>query len=123
MKKSYCRWSSDSFRSDVRCEHTDRGFETHVAVLRRVLDDDVWAPSKSLLGSDAHRYDEELLVFTAALDRAPRVSIGLAHDGEVFVDDTEAAMYERLAVLAEAGYRVPADILGASRSNAALTSA
>ena len=113
---SYCRWSSDSYRSDLLCFRSGTGFETHVARLRRVLPDDLDAPDASLLHVDAHRYDEELLAFTAALDLAPRVSIGLEHDGAVFVDDSENEMFERVAQLADAGYRVPSEVLDVARS-------
>jgi len=113
---SYCRWSSNSYRSDLLCHRSDAGFETHVAVLRRVLADDVRAPDASLLERDAHRFDEELLAFTAELDRAPRVPIGLGFDGEVFVDTSEDAMFARIIDLCALGYRVPPDVLAEARS-------
>ncbi len=113
---SYCRWSSDSYRSDVFCHRSDRGFETHVAALRRLLDDDVRAPDKRLLQLDAHRYDAALLAFTARIDSAPRLPIGLEHDGAVFVDGTEDEMFARIVDLADLGYRVPTDVLGEART-------
>jgi len=120
---SYCRWSTNSYRSDVFCYRSDLGFETHVAVLRRVLPDGVHAPDKSLLQRDAHRYDEELLAFAASVDLAPRVPIGLDHDGAVFIDSSEDAMFERIAHLADVGYRVPADVLDQARSRTSTTMA
>ncbi len=85
-------------------------------MLRRVLPDDVRAPDKKLLQLDAHRYDAALLAFTAAVDGAARVPIGLGDDGAVFVDSTEDEMFARLVDLADAGYRVPADVLGDART-------
>ena len=106
---SYCRFSSDDYRCDLYCYESAQGFVTHVAGLRSVLTKPLPPPVNSLDDPDAwfKRHDAVMKI----VDRSKRVPIGLAHDGETFVDATEEAMFERIRYLAGVGYNVPAELL------------
>lgn len=99
---SYCRWSSDGYQCDVYCYQSDAGFETHVASRRTVerIPEIDWA-------GHAARFSASLVAHREALDRRDLQPIGLEHDGETFVDATEAEMFARLRHLQGVGYQIP----------------
>lgn len=108
---SYCRFSDDDFQSDVYCYDSDMGgFVTHVARNRVCLASEELPAKvpfdKEHLNEWLHRHNQVIKLVRAA-HKAP---IGLAHDGQTFLDDTLDALKERLYALAAVGYRVPAAV-------------
>ena len=102
---SYCRWSSDDFRCDVYCyEDVGGGYVTHVASNRVVGD----IPPSGDPRQDT--FFEEHQKQMAFLDKAERVPIGLAHDGESYNDTTLTEFRQRLVMLREAGYNIPSHV-------------
>lgn len=103
---SYCRWSSDNWRSDVYCYESDQGYMTHVASNRVVGDIPPW-PTFETLKSDVSEYMRQYQAMMDFLDTAERAPIGLPHDGESFCDSTPEDFLQTLTMLQEAGYNVP----------------
>lgn len=104
---SYCRWSSDSFQSDVYCfAHVDGGITIYVASCRR--ESKIPRPPD---GDPINDTEEEFVKKHEALmewlKQAGLVPIGLPYDGATFVEPNERAAAERLLELRSAGYWVP----------------
>lgn len=102
---SYCRWSSDNWKSDVYVyEDVGGGWTIHVAGNKTIEP----APTVPALGSVSN---EEWLaahkVQMAFLNTAPRKSIGLSHDGQSFNEDDIPTTISRLLELRSMGYHVP----------------
>lgn len=138
---SYCRWSSDNWKSDVYCyEHFTGGFVTHVASNKRVFPPipDIpfsWVPrfgGKFAPGEFRVTYPTIFHSFAAgcfyrvyalwhrlsmwSLRVIPVRQIGLPIDGETFSDDTAAACADRLESIRALGYYVPQYAIDALRA-------
>lgn len=74
---SYCRWSTDDFTCDLYCYESSEGYVTHVASYK-----------------DSREKDS-------------REPIGLAYDGQSFLDETPEDFLATLTMLKEAGYTFP----------------
>lgn len=108
---SYCRWSSMNWMCDIYAyEDVSGGWTTHVSGRRyvRAPVSDEWAMEaliKKEIGPEefakAHRATME------DLEAIPLEPIGLAHDGESFNDPDLESFRDRLAMLREAGYKLP----------------
>jgi hypothetical protein len=106
---SYCRWSSDNYKSDLYCYEDFRGgWTTHVASNRIVGD---VPPLPDILSVSTEDYMAAYRVQSAFLDTAERRPIGGPHDGETFNDHTLEAFKERLLSLRAAGYCFPDYVL------------
>lgn len=108
---SYCRWSSDNWRSAVYVYESDRGFETHVAC-NKVLGEIPQEPSLADLDrastpEQLREWSDQYNAVMGFLETAERAPIGLPHDGESFNDPTPAACADRLEALRALGYHVP----------------
>lgn len=104
---SYCRFSSDNWRSDIYCyESIDGVWEIHVAG-NRVVGDIPPEPSLNLLKTDVDQFGKEHKAVMDFLDTAVREPIELPHAGESFTEGTAALAAERLLVLRTIGYNVP----------------
>jgi hypothetical protein len=132
---SYCRWSSDNWKSDVYVYEGDVGYVIHVASRRRARSPIPTLPLRTLgrmvswLGQEydvirqrfeypsRHRAFVAKLLFWAwslshrlslwHLGNIPLVKIGLPADGETFVLDCPLACWEKLVELRAMGYHVP----------------
>ncbi len=110
---SYCRWSSDGFRSDVYVyEDVMGGWTTHVAGRKRLgLDTLPQDPyDKNFLKENLGKGDRWMNAYHAyheALSKLDIVPIGLPHDGQSFNDPTPVECARRLMSLKEMGYYVP----------------
>lgn len=103
---SYCRWSSDDWRSDIYCyEDVAGGFVTHVAA-NRIVGDVPRLPE--LTESNFLEWMEAHAAQAAFIDAAERELIGLPHDGASFHDDELPELLQRLLDLKVMGYNVPA---------------
>lgn len=106
---SYCRWSSDDYKSDVYSyEHCAGYYATHVASNRLV------APlpevDMSLLVGENANPDEWTRQYKAQheeFERIGREPIGLPYDGETFEDRTLGEFLNTLLMLRGVGYHVP----------------
>jgi len=104
---SYCRFSSDDFRSDVYCyQDVNGGYTTHVAdnMYKSNVERPSVPDSKSVTLEQLIEANRKL---TKWLDRAKVVKIGLECDGAMFNDPTPLAAAHRLQSLREMGYYVP----------------
>lgn len=141
---SYCRFSSDNWRSDVYVyEHCGGGFVTHVAGMRRVLPaiPDIshryaprwgceWSRENGLsYPSRWHRRAAAVTNYIAwmwnglsmwSVRISPLKEIGLPHDGDQFCDDTAGECADRLESLRALGYHVPESAIKALREEAVL---
>jgi len=100
---SYCRFSSDDWKSDVYVYESQEGYVCRVASNRILGDippllDDMQSPYYWV------RHKEQL----DFVSEAPRVPIGGDHDGEDFVTCDLAHLRDKLRELVAAGYHVPA---------------
>ena len=106
---SYCRFSSDNWKSDVYVyEDVSGGWTTHVAGAKRAteppndrfsdfLDDKITAEEFVRLHKDT----------MAALETIPLIPIDLPHAGESFSDSGPKECAEPLIMLRGLGYHVP----------------
>jgi hypothetical protein len=117
---SYCRWSSDGWRSDVYVyEDVSGGWTTHVAGRKRTHPEEC---PKLPWDRDAPDWEKR---FTAAyeaerkwVDESTLEPIGLPHDGESFNDPTPGDCADRLEALRALGYHVPQHAIDTLRAEA-----
>lgn len=118
---SYCRWSTDSFRSDVYVCGSDEGFVTHVAGNKRVLADDAHAPSLQLLiDGKAEDWVAANEAWQQILEAAQSVPIEHPDAGKSFIDDTPGECADRLEGLALQGFRIPEGVIDDLRAEQAV---
>lgn len=141
---SYCRFSSDNWKSDIYCyEHCGGGFTTHVAGNKRAFPaiPDIparWLPrfggewslaGRRVIYPSRRREIAARVVFGMwarwhqlhmwSVNLIPLVPIGLPHDGEAYSDDTATECADRLESLRALGYHVPQSAINALRAEAA----
>lgn len=119
---SYCRFSSDNWRSDVYCYASNNGYTTHVAGSRIAGNMPIvewpklgrtYPPNTPLADMDPHDQDEVLRfaeqhkMQMAFIDCAKHVPIDLPHAGDSFDDPDLESFRDRLLMLRELGYSVP----------------
>lgn len=140
---SYCRWSSDNFRSDVYVYENVSGYwTTHVAGRRRLIPPIPefpyrWMPKFGGEYSPAERrvvYPTGVARLCAAafftivsgwnrlhyasLRVIPSRPLNLPHDGETFNDPSPGECAKTLILLRNLGYHVPQFALEALRAEA-----
>ncbi len=100
---SYCRFSSDNFKSDVYCyESSGEFYQIHVAT-NRIIED---IPPLDLSLKSAKR-EESTRKHNEALRNCTHKPIGLSFDGESFAYDTLEETCDKLIELKKMGYNVP----------------
>ena len=100
---SYCRWSSDDFKSDVYCyADCGGGYTTHVAA-NKVIGD---IPSVDF-DADPDAFIAQHRAQMKFLESCAREEIKLPHAGETFNDSTLEEFRARLVTLKDLGYYVP----------------
>lgn len=114
---SICRWSSDSFRSDMYIYEADDGYVIHLAAVRHTLPPEDEAPPLSMILDDPEEHLRLHEAFMGRMRDAERVVIGLPHDGETFYGLEEDEMWAKVVELAEMGYHCPAAVLEEARSH------
>lgn len=114
---SYCRWSSDNWRSDVYVyAHYDGTWTTHVAGRKRVGEIPEAPSFAEPINDDwMRRYREHM----DAVEAAEMVDIGLAHDGKTFKDAGPLECAATLLMLKATGYHVPPGVIEDLESEAA----
>lgn len=111
---SYCRWSSDNWKSDIYTyAHVDGTWITHVAGRRRLNLDKLPPSPYSLLNKGLSRNDfiAAALLYHDTLDNLPFVDIELPHAGETFKDASPRACADTLRMLKGLGYHVPDGVI------------
>lgn len=110
---SYCRWSSDDFRSDVYCYHDMSGhWVIHVAGMRHQIDPALFPPESPPYDPDhsetwARLYVDRHQRVMELIRLAPTIPIGGPHDGVSFYLDTPGEAADKLYELSAEGYHVP----------------
>lgn len=114
---SYCRWSSDNWKSDVYVYgDVSGGITCHVAGNRIVGD----IPEVPAIGSvSEEEWRKAMQASREYMDKAAHVAIGLSLDGKSFNEPDEAAMAARLLQLRAEGYSVPQHAIDALLEEAA----
>lgn len=119
---SYCRWSSDAFKSDLYVyEHVGGYWAIHVAGSRYVGDVPTLAyptDAKDPAQVEAFKasYDAQRKFFDAG---AATALINLPHAGETFQEPTPGACADRIEELVALGYHVPAGVVEELRAEQA----
>ena len=115
---SWCRWSSDSWRSDLYVYESERGIEIHVAARRLPPEwEDAIPPAPPTPVDDPSLDWMPWVKWTSEVGRMAGewsdrlVPIGLPHDGGDYTASDEDEAREVLAWLAALGYHVPASAL------------
>ncbi len=110
---SYCRWSSDGWKSDVYTyAHVDGSWTTHVAGRRRIGLDTLPASPYMFLGEySSFAWAVCHQVYHKALDRLPFVEIDLPYVGETFKDASPQDCANTLRMLKGIGYYVPDGVI------------
>ncbi|MHA2065498.1 MAG: hypothetical protein ACXABY_14080 [Candidatus Thorarchaeota archaeon] len=99
---SYCRWSSDGWKSDVYVYESAEDFTIHVATNKRVHADPCPKVDWKSGGYLKQCEEEQRWVDESTLE-----PLGLPHDGETYREDSAEECVARLLKLREAGYHVP----------------
>lgn len=113
---SYCRFSSDNWKSDCYSYESDHGFITHVACFRHVGD---IPPMADPTAVDVETFAASYRAHMDAVAATTKVPIGLPADGENYCDMTLADLAERLLWLRGLGYHVPESALEEIRAEMA----
>lgn len=106
---SYCCWSDDSWRSDVRAYEGESGFVLHVA--RSRITGEIPEVQPIPFGGDAAVWEAYFTAHDrqmAAVGASERQPIGGPCDGEYWTLTTLEELRDKLRKLAAVGYRVPA---------------
>lgn len=101
---SYCRFSTNDFRCDVYVYASRDGWVIHVARNKSVLPDDM--PDEPDL-DDVDAWVKHMQLIQGLVQTSRRVPLDLGHDGETFVLPSPGECADKLAMLAECGYRMP----------------
>lgn len=119
---SYCRFSSDNWRSDVYCyENVSGAWTTHVAG-SRVVGDIPREPDLADLVNNKISPEEFANLHNVVMEwlaNAKHVDIELPCAGESFDDDGPEGMLARLTTLQTIGYHVPIYVFEELRSEIA----
>lgn len=108
---SYCRFSSDNFKSEVYAYEGDEGFVVSVAALRlKKMPPDPPDPS-------APDYCKRRSAYFGKLERAKRVKIELPHAGATLACADLQTLKDTLLELRGIGYHVPDSALTAIESD------
>lgn len=117
---SYCRFSSDNFKSEVYATGTDNGFEIHIAGMRMigvdVLPQSIPEPDlDSVSDSEYDKWFDEDVAITARqlklMKSMKKEAIDLLYAGNCVTVDTHEEFLEKLLELREVGYRVPQEAI------------
>lgn len=112
---SYCRFSSDDFKSDVYCYESVHGyFTTHVAG-NRIVGDIPPLPAFPMDESGNEAWFQAYKAQNDFISKAEREQIALPYAGECFDDADLQSMLDRLLMLQSIGYYVPESALLAIR--------
>lgn len=105
---SYCRFSTDNFRSDVYVYHGDDGYVCHIASRKISNIDQCPEISISLSLEDNQKFIERYRIRQEWMEnRALRVPIEHHLAGTTFTTDTSEDMVEELLFLREEGFHIP----------------
>lgn len=116
---SYCRFSSDNYRSDIYAyEHMEGGWMVNVAARRHTAATPIPVLPLRWWNLEPQEAMNLLQAQRAWLDQADLTPIGLPHDGEEFVEESAAACLSRLEYLRGLGYIVPQGAIDALREEA-----
>jgi hypothetical protein len=108
---SYCRFSSDDWRSDLYVYQCSLGWQIDIAGSRH-------DPMPPRITADKTDPDEWLRQYNAqrtAMDKAGRAYIDLPHAGGDFLCGTPGDCADTVAMLKELGYNVPDGVIEALR--------
>lgn len=120
---SYCRWSSDNFKSDLYVyESVDGGWVIHVASNRIVGDVPPIAwPLDPKDGPQFGEYVASRAEQHAFLSTAEREPIRLPGAGETFITDSPGACADKIEELHAAGFYVPDGVVAELRAEESST--
>jgi hypothetical protein len=99
---SYCRWSSDGWKSDVYVYESEVGFEIHVAT-RKV----VHSKECPKLDFTSPKFEEQYEAEMEWLDESEMEPLGLPSDGESYTLSTPNECIDKLLELRKEGYHIP----------------
>jgi hypothetical protein len=105
---SYCRFSSDNFRSDVYVYYGDLGYTCHIASRKISNIDECPEISIALSLEDNQKFIERYRLRQEWMENyATRIPIEHELAGTTFTTDTPDEMVEELIYLREQGFHVP----------------
>ena len=110
---SYCRWSSDDWKSDIYAYGCDGGYQIYVAGNR--IQGNIPATPDLMKGD----VSEWVIAHNKQMDfikTAERKSIGLPCDGDSYLCETLEDFLIKLTELKETGYHIPKDVFDAIKS-------
>lgn len=111
---SYCRFSSDNFRSDVYVYYGDDGYTCHVASRKISNIDECPEISISLSLEDNQKFIERYRLRQEWMENyATRIPIEHELAGTTFTTDTPDEMIEELIYLRGQGFHVPQNAIDA----------
>ena len=101
---SYCRFSSDNWKSDVYVYEGSNGFNIHVAGMRYTTEIPKVLPYSEVSHDEWFAsYQKQMEV----IQKAESKKIGGIYDGEAFVFDDAQSTIDKLQDIKEHGYNVP----------------
>jgi len=112
---SFCRWSSDNFKSDLYIYESYDGYSVNVAS-RKIVEElpPLYEPDYyNINEEEVRKLSESMKAQDDAIDICTRVDIGLPYDGKSFSLDTAQECVDLVKHLIEIGYRVPDGVIEA----------
>ena len=101
---SYCRFSSDDYKSDIYAYEANEGFFVHVA--NRRYDGDI--PKLPVWDEvTPEEYFSAMAAQTETIKNLPMVDIGGPYDGQCFIYESLHDLRDGLKSISEVGYNVP----------------
>ena len=111
---SYCRWSSDDYKSDLYCyQDVNGGWTTMVAshkIVGKIPQADKYFDRAFRQGAskeDTDAWEKARKEQHNFLEKAEHQPIGLSCDGEIYNDATLEDFLERVTNLIDMGYNAP----------------
>lgn len=110
---SYCRWSSDNFKSAVYVYESSEGYMIHVAASKYPIDCPYPDPMMTIGKPDLNSEEwlKEYKRCREWFDSQTLIPIGLPFDGQTYCEDTAKDASVRLHILKVTGYHIPDGVI------------
>lgn len=104
---AYCRFSDDSFRSDIYCYESEEGFVVNVADTRYFFSEPVPDLPEDFWNLSPEEINRHFVLMREIIERSKKEPILLPDAGATFVFDDHQSAIDKLVKLRNSGFRVP----------------
>ena len=104
---AYCRFSDDSFRSDIYCYESEEGFVVNVADTRYLFNELVPELPEDFRNLSPEEINQHFVLMREIIERSKKEPILLPDARATFVFDDHQSTIDKLVNLSNSGFRVP----------------